>query len=549
METNGDNLYETNAPKKPANYSSWLIIYFPLLLALALSMGIYFGSQLNPLPKGAEKESLSKINHVMKLIEENYVDEIDRSKLTEEALSNILSGLDPHSAYLTPEMAKKSQEELSGNFGGVGIQFIVHKDTLVVTHIIEGGPAENEDIRPFDRIIKVDTTSFAGRDITTDDVFKSLRGQVGSIVHLTIQRPGEKELVKKELMRGLIPVSPIEASIMLDEETGYIKLSQFGENTMADFIEAVIKLKRDGMKRLVFDLRDNGGGLLNQANDLADEFLDAGKMIVYTEGAHSPRRTYKATAKGRLENNPVVVLINHNSASASEIVAGALQDNDRGIIMGRRSFGKGLVQQELPIGDDGSRLRLTIARYYTPTGRCIQKPYGNGIDYEREQRDRYENNEFFHPDSSVFVDSLKKKTPGGKIVYGGGGINPDIFIPLDTTGRSDLYSQLMYGRTFAEYAFDFIEKHKNFSSRYKSYKEYASRFTIDEVTFMGLIEYARARSIYLSEADVKHSEELIKNYLKAEIGRLIWNSDGFYSVIAKRDNDIQRALEKVKQIN
>lgn len=336
---------------------------------------------------------------------------------------------------------------------------------------------------------------------------------------------------------------------MLDHETGYIKLSQFGENTMADFIEAVLKLKREGMKRLVFDLRDNGGGLLNQANDLADEFLDAGKMIVYTEGAHSRKNIHKATSKGRLENSPVVVLINHNSASASEIVAGALQDNDRGIIMGRRSFGKGLVQQEIPVGDDGSMLRLTIARYYTPTGRCIQKPYGGGIDYEREQMERYENNEFFVPDSSVFVDSLMKTTDGGKVVYGGGGIMPDIFIPLDTSGRSDFYSQLMYGRTFAEYAFDFIENHKSFILRYKSYKEFANKFSIDDITYMGLIEYAKENSIYPTDGEIGHSRELVKNYLKAEIGRLIWNSDGFYSVIAKRDNDILKALEKVKQID
>jgi len=549
MEFERDNNNEEYKSGSKVNYSNRLIIYYPLLLAFALSVGIYFGSRINPLPKGDEKVSLSKINHVLKLIEENYVDDIDRGKLTEEALANILSGLDPHSAYLTPEDARKSHEELSGNFGGVGIQFIVHKDTLVVTHTIEGGPAESEDVRPFDRIIKVDTLSFAGREISTEDVFGSLRGQIGTVVELTIRRPGEKKPLKKKLIRGMIPVSPIEASIMLDKETGYIKLSQFGENTMADFIEAVLKLKRNGMKRLVFDLRDNGGGLLNQANDLADEFLEAGKMIVYTEGAHSKKQIHKATSKGRLEKSPVVVLINHNSASASEIVAGALQDNDRGIIMGRRSFGKGLVQTELRVGDDGSKLRLTIARYYTPTGRCIQKPYGKGIDYEMEQVERYENNEFFVPDSSVFVDSLMKTTDGGKVVYGGGGIMPDIFIPLDTTGRSNFYSELMYGRTFAEYAFDFIENHKSFILKYKTYSEYTGKFSIDDITYMGFVEYAKGNNIHPSEAEIKHSEELVKNYLKAEIGRLIWNSDGFYSVIAKRDNDILKALEQVKRID
>ncbi len=541
---------EPQTPPQPApRKTDKLVAFYPILLAIALAIGVYFGSQMTAAPSGSQKESASKIVQLLKIIEENYVDEIDRESFTEDALGDILHGLDPHSSYLSTKDTKKAREDLSGNFGGVGIQFLVHKDTLAVTHLIDGGPSKDAGILPFDRIVKVDTTSMAGRKITTDDVYKALRGEVGSKVKVHIKRPGEKKPLEFTLRRGLIPVSSVEVALMADSETGYIRLSQFGETTYKDFLAAVNRLQNRGMKKLILDLRDNGGGLLGEANKIADEFLRDGKMIVYTEGAHQKRRDYTATSKGKLEETPVAVLINQYSASASEIVAGAIQDNDRGLIIGRRSFGKGLVQQDLSPFKDGSSVRLTVSRYYTPTGRSIQKAYGKGIDYELEQYERYEKNELFQADSSIFVDSLKFITPKGKVVYGGGGIMPDIFVPLDTAGRTDYYTRLVYDRTFGEFAFDYVEKNRKQLLAFRNEQNFSLNFDISDALLRDLIAFAAKKGIKGRESELLHSQKLIKNYLKAEIAKLIWNSEGFYSVTIKQDQDVRKALELLRKEN
>ena len=540
---------QKSTPDSSKSAARTLIIFSPVLFAAFLAIGVYFGSRMSAIPQGSEKETVSKLNRLINTIEERYVDKVDRKDLTEQSIRSILEGLDPHSAYMTPDDAKKAHEELSGNFGGVGIQFLVVNDTLVVTHVVPDGPSQLEGIRPFDRIVDVNGTSMAGRKITTEDVFKSLRGDIGTEAKIKIKRKGEKKLLSFNVTRDAIPVSTVEASIMVNGETGYIKLTQFGENTHKDFLTAVNKLQNRGMKNLILDLRDNGGGYLHAAEKIADEFLTSGKMIVYTEGEHSEKQTYVSTKKGRLHDTPVAVLINHNSASASEIVAGAIQDNDRGIILGRRAFGKGLVQQELTPFDDGSSIRLTIARYYTPSGRCIQKPYGHGIDYEMEQYDRYERNEFFVPDSSVFVDSLKFKTSNGRIVYGGGGIMPDVFVPLDTTGRSAFYTDLIYDRVFSQFAFNYVEKHLAEILKFSNENIFARNFNVPSETFSQLISFASRNGVKGREDEIRHSEYLIKLQLKAEIARLIWNSDGYYAVISTRDQDITKAVSEVTKRN
>jgi carboxyl-terminal processing protease len=535
-----------NSNEEPKNkYFNKVIIFYPLLLSFALAIGVYLGILVNPAPvSNTEKETISKINSLLNLIEDKYVDSINRDELTEQSLRAIISRLDPHSSYMTAEDFKRSEEELSGNFGGVGIQFLIVNDTLCVTHVIEYSPSEDAGVIPFDRIIRVDSISMAGRKITNNDVFKHLRGEIGTRVKIKILR-NRTDTLNMELKRDAIPVSSVDASFMLDEYTGYIKLTQFGATTYEDFIAAVNKLNNRGMKQLIFDLRDNGGGYLDAAIKLSDEFLDKGKLIVYTEGKASPKETYKATSKGRLHQTKLAILINHNSASASEIVAGAVQDNDRGIILGRRSFGKGLVQQQFKPFADESAIRLTVARYYTPTGRCIQKPYGNGIDYDNEQLDRYNRNEFFVPDSSIFVDSLKYTTPKGKIVYGGGGIMPDIFIPLDTTYRTSFFSHLQYleDRPISAFIYLYLEKyHHQLKSAYKSATAFNQNFEINNTMYNSFFEYLKNINIRYSDSQKKQSETIIKRYLKAEIARFLWNNDGYYRVLTTTDADVQKAL-------
>ena len=530
-----------------ANIPTKINTYYPLLLAVMLAIGVYLGTLIGGAPIGSKRETLAKLNNVLNLIDEKYVDDVDRNKLVDDAIISLMKNLDPHSYYMTAEEASQAHEELSGSFGGVGIQFMVYRDTLIVTHLIPGGPAEEVGIKVFDRIIKVDKTIFAGRTITTDEVIKKLRGTFGSKVEVTIKRKNKKAF-KASITRGQIPVSSVEASIMLDDHTGYIKVSSFGATTYRDFLIASNKLLNRGMKKLVLDLRGNGGGYLDAANNMADEFLKGGKLIVYTEGKAYPRDEVYSTSRGNLEDIKVAVLINEGTASASEIVSGALQDHDKAIIIGRRSFGKGLVQQEFSPNDDGSSLRLTIARYYTPSGRSIQKPYGEGIDYDNELMDRYNNKELFEPDSSIFVDSLKYKTDKGKIVYGGGGIYPDIFVPLDTTGSSSLLTQLSYSRIIGEFAVLFAESNIGFEKKYKGYGEFNNEFTPTDELINEMLSFAKEKDkLRYAEKDVKHSKERIRLLLKAEIARMFWNADGLFKVETSTDKEVQIAIKELKK--
>ena len=410
-------------------------------LAVVLSAMLF----LPGLPLTAQEsvqKNQRKFGRLLRLVDGYYVDTANVDKLTEKAIVHLLSELDPHSVYISKEEVDRMNEPLQGNFEGIGISFNIHKDTLLVTSIISGGPSEKVGIRAGDRILQVDGKNIAGTGIKNNDVFEMLRGEKGTTVELQVLRRNSDGLLDFSIVRDKIPIHSLDASYMLDDETGFIKLNKFSATTTQEFTEAVKDLRSKNMQNLILDLRGNGGGYLKTAIAMADEFLEPGKLIVYTEGKSYPRNYTYATETGSFEKGRLVVLIDEGSASASEIVSGAVQDWDRGLIIGRRSFGKGLVQRPIPL-PDGSSVRLTIQKYYTPSGRCIQKPYDEGVEaYRKERLERYSSGEFFTLDSLKMPDSLKYFTQNNRIVYGGGGIMPDIFVPVDTSQTSDYFVDL-----------------------------------------------------------------------------------------------------------
>src|SRR3954471_4115693 len=409
-------------------------IYLPIVFALVLLLGILIGrtfgfTSRNGIISINSKNPYNKIDEILHYINEQYVDTVNNKQLVEKTITTMLQNLDPHSSYLTAEDAKSNNEPLQGNFEGIGIEFNIVEDTIRVLSAIPGGPSELVGIQAGDKIVEVEGKKVAGIKITNKDVLAKLKGPGETKVKVGILRRGKSAIQNFTITRGTIPIYSVDVSYMLTPKIGYIKISRFATDTYNEYLKAFDKLQKMGMQQLVIDLRGNGGGYLNTAVSLADEFLPKGKEIVYTIGKARPRTDYKATEKGHFENGKLVILIDDGSASASEILAGAMQDNDRATIIGRRSFGKGLVQEQSEFSD-GSAMRLTIARYYTPTGRCIQKTYSNGLeDYYKEEYSRYNSGELENVDSIKINDSLKYTTPGGKIVYGGGGIIPDVFVP------------------------------------------------------------------------------------------------------------------------
>jgi carboxyl-terminal processing protease len=487
-------------------------------------------------------ETSNKYNTVLQMIEDNYVDTVDNQLLIESSIQGMIEKLDPHSSYIPAKDLQGVNEQLDGKFGGVGIRFLIHNDTLVATHVLPGSPSMAAGMLPGDRIIKVDDEHIADGKATNEKVMDLLKGKEGTEVIVTVYRKGiTKDL---SITRGSIGVSSIDAAIMLTPEIGFIKLNSFTFLAGKEFKAAAKELKEKGMKKLIFDLRNNGGGYMSAATDIVDEFLGAGKLIVYTEGRQSERDEYFSSSRGILEETEVVVLINSLSASASEIVAGAIQDNDRGFIMGRRSFGKGLVQDQMEL-KDGSALRLTISRYYTPTGRCIQKPYGNGVDYENDYFHRIENGELLNEDSVKVDESLKFETPGGRIVYGGGGIYPDVFIPNDTSGASYYLTELYYAGVFNHWAIDYLDKNRE---RLNDFDAFTRRFNVTPDMFERFINYATTLGIERNNIDIITSRSVIKNRMKAEIARHVWEDNGYYSVYVEDDLDVQSALEHLKKL-
>ena len=521
-----------------------------LVVVLMMAAGLFAGLLIN---KGARLsqqkvavEGGTKFDEVMWYVGNNYVDEPDTYKLQDEAIAAMMEELDPHSAYVSLDDFNEVNDPLLGSFDGIGVQFRLEKDTIAIVSVIKGGPSEKVGLMAGDRIIYVDDTLAAGVKLTNDDVMHKLKGPKCTKVRVQVLRRGVEGLLDYTITRAAIPTYSVDIAYMIDEKTGYLKLSKFSATTASEFKKGVSKLQAEGMEQLVFDLRGNTGGYLNAAVDIADEFLPKGSLIVYTEGRNRPRQYMKARRRGMLEDMPVVVLIDGESASASEIVAGALQDNDRGTIIGRRSFGKGLVQEQIMLSDN-SAIRLTVARYYTPTGRCIQKPYGdNKEEYLLESYDRYENGELFSEDSIHFDDSLKFTTPKGKVVYGGGGIMPDIYVPLVDDSTEYYFNRIVNKGLLYQYAFDYTDRHRKQLQAYKTVAAFDQGFAVSDAMFAELVKIAEEKGIKGTEEQRQVARREADILLKAYIARNLFDDEGFYPIYAPMDEVLQRALEELK---
>ncbi len=486
-----------------------------------------------------------KLQMALYAITNLYVDPTDEGKLVEDAITGMLEKLDPHSNYMDPEETKEMTEPLQGNFDGIGIQFNMLTDTLYVIQVIPGGPSEKVGMIAGDRIIQVNDSVIAGVKMKTTDIMKRLRGPKGTEVSVKVKRGRSPELLEFKITRGKIPVYSLDAAYIIDKTTGYIKLNRFAASTAEEFREAFSKLQKKGMKNLVLDLQGNGGGYLNIAIDLADEFLDKGKLIVYTEGSKQPREEAVATAKGGFEQGRLVVLVDEASASASEIVAGAIQDWDRGVIVGRRTFGKGLVQKPIPL-PDGSMIRLTVSRYYTPNGRSIQKPYesGNMESYQHELIDRYNRGELISADSIHFPDSMKYNTlTTNRIVYGGGGIMPDVFIPIDTTRYTDYHRKLASNGIINRATMNYVDQHRSeITSNYNTFEKYKQGFQVSDAFLQELIDLGTAEDITFNEEQYLTSKPLITLQLKALVARDVYDMNEYFQIINDENDSLKEAL-------
>jgi carboxyl-terminal processing protease len=524
-----------------------LQIKLPLFVALALAIGVLIGANtFSPSfnnPQGTAMGYL-KFRDILSYIDRDYVDTVDIEELSDYAITKMLEKLDPHTAYIPADEMAMARSYLEGNFEGIGVEFNIFKDTLYVITPLSGGPSEAAGILAGDKIIKVDGENVAGIGITNEGVFKRLRGPKGSKVELTVKRGNAKKPLQFTISRNKIPTVSVDVSYMVNARTGYIKVSRFSATTFEEFKKALTELRKEGMEQLVLDLRGNPGGYMDHATRMADEFLSGNKLIVYTDGK-GDRYDSKSEArtKGDFENGPLVVLLDEGSASASEIVAGALQDNDRAIIVGRRSFGKGLVQMPIPL-TDGSELRLTISRYYTPSGRSIQKPYTNGAEeYQQDLMHRFESGEFFVPDSSLFVDSLKYKTTSGRLVYGGGGIMPDVFVPRDTTALSAYLSQLYNKNVLREYALAYYRNQQKKLEK-MPFASFNKSFDVTDNMLQDIIKLAKGNGIPYDEQQFMRSKEIIRNNTKAFIARSVYGNKGFYPVLHQADEEFQQGLKQ-----
>lgn len=523
-------------------------VYIPLLLAVAVVTGILIGNRLTRNSGNDQQQSssgFSKLDAVVELINNSYVDSISTDSLIEKTIPLLLKNLDPHTSYIPPKEMQGVEEEMRGNFGGIGVQFSIQNDTVMVVDVISGGPSSKLGILPGDRIVTVNDTLLAGKGLKNEKVLSKLRGEKGTKVNVGIKRKGFKDLFEFNITRGEIPIYSVDVSYMIDETTGYIKVSRFGEQTYQEFMEGLQKLDQLGMKTIIVDLRGNPGGYLNAVIKMVNEFLVKGELIVYTQGHSQPRKTFNADKRGTYRDKGVVVLIDDFSASASEIFAGAIQDNDRGWIVGRRSFGKGLVQEQIPF-KDGSALRLTVARYYTPSGRCIQKPYDKGNDeYYKDIMDRAIHGEFQQADSIQFSDSLKYTTLAGRTVYGGGGIMPDLFVPADTLGYSDFYSKITQKGLVYQFALDYADSKRKDLSKLTNTSDFGKYFQNNDILSQFVV-FAAQKGIKASNSDLKTSSKIIDNQVKAYIARNILGEEGFYPIIKNIDKVLLEAIEKSK---
>lgn len=524
-----------------------LQVWLPLLFSVILIIGMFLGYRLNL--NGGSKgffkiNKTNSLQEALDLIRVKYVDKVNTDSLEAGAIQEMMSELDPHSVYFPPVELKEANEDLAGNFDGIGVEFNTFNDTVNVVYVIPGGPSDKAGLQIGDKIVSVNDSALVGEDITTTKIKEYIRGESGSTAVLRIIRNGEPKTVN--VKRGSIPVSSVDAAYMIDQTTGYIKLNKFTENSYEEFMQAMENLQKKGMHDLVYDLRGNGGGYMNEAIDMADEFLDGDKLVVYTEGTNSKKREYRTKRPGLFEKGKLVLLLDELSASASEVLAGALQDWDRATIIGRRSFGKGLVQEQYQLSD-GSAIRLTVARYYSPLGRSIQRPYDKGKKvYMDEIWQRYSNGEALYADSNKVNHGKEYKTPAGRIVYGGGGIMPDIFVPIDTATYPIGVNKLFIDGSFNSFVYTWYLQHRTQIDAYPSATVYAEEFNPGNEMWDRFSDFASKDSVNLRTLNAKQ-KETFQRRLEAYLGRFRWRSSGYYEVLNQDDAVITKALEQIKK--
>ncbi len=531
---------------KPNN----LKILLPLLLMLFAALGVFVGSRMNIInPQGnlfsfgySEKD---KLLDVINYITNDYVDEVDKKSITERTIEEVLTSLDPHSTYIPPADLGEIEESMHGNFYGIGVQFRQWHDTVVVIRVIEGGPSMMAGLRSGDRIVEADGISLIG--LQNDSIMKILKGPQNTQVEVRIFRKGTDSIINSTITRGVIPFESLIAAYWVDDSTAYFKIDRFAATTTQEFRRAAMNLGFDRIKTVILDLQNNGGGLLSTAVSLTDEFLEEGKTIVYTQGRKRDKNVMFSSGAMMFANKKVIVLVNESSASASEILAGAIQDNDRGYIVGRRTFGKGLVQEQITLSDN-SAIRLTVARYYTPTGRCIQKSYKNGkMDYYHEVTNRYLHGEMVNSDSVNVNDSLKYITPGGRVVYGGGGIMPDIYVPIDTSVNFYFYNSLLSADVLNDFSFEYYDTHKDrLLKAYPDEDQFIKRFNVDSKMMASLRKMAGEENLRWPDrlsADVLNE---IHIFIKARLASNLYGNNAFYKVINQQDKIYSKAIEFVR---
>lgn len=521
-------------------------VWFPFFFAVSMVIGMFLGYKLrDKMPWSSNILRIStpgQIQEVLDLVRNRYVDPVNTDSLRELAIDKVLTALDPHSVYIPARDLQGVNEDLAGRFEGIGVEFNIYDDTVHILTVLRGGPSDKAGILPGDMIIKVEGKDVAGTGITSEGIRGLLRGPRGSKVKVTLMRNGQP--VMSTIERGFIPLYALDASYMLDNTTGYIRLNKFSETAYEEFMEALENLQKKGMKNLVMDLRENGGGILTEAVEMADEFLDGDKLIVYTEGKHNPKKEYKCRRRGLFEQGKLVLLMNEGSASASEVLAGALQDWDRATIVGRRSFGKGLVQEQYTLSD-GAALRLTVARYFTPLGRSIQKSYDQGVDvYNEEILERYHRGELTRADSVIPSNGKSYTTANGKKVYDGGGINPDVFVGFDTTAIDSNVTAMYRKNILGRFAYRYYVRNKEQFSRFSDPATFEKGFQINEDLMRQLSAFAAADSINFS-AIPPRDREFVSRRLKALLARQIWRTEGFYAVANAGDPAISKAMELI----
>ncbi len=536
----------------------------PTLTVLAVALGILVGSALTQkvnaqrivFHNGSWAIEQSKVDRLLQLMSTAYVDSLNIDSITDEAMADLVQKLDPHSAYIPKEDLEMVNSELAGSFSGIGVQFTIQQDTVRIVAVIAGGPCAGVGVLAGDKLISVDDSAFVGKKMNNEKVMKTLRGPKGTQVKLGVLRAGVTEPLYFTVTRGDIPVNSVDAKFIIEpkaesqkskDKIGFVRVNKFGETTYKEFIAALADLKAQGAASFIVDLRENSGGYMEQAIRMANEFLSRGELIVYSEGRAYPRYEATANGSGRFKDVPLVVLIDNFSASASEIFAGAMQDNDRATIVGRRSFGKGLVQQQMPF-DDGSAVRLTVARYYTPSGRCIQKPYtlGDQEDYEKDLMERFEHGEFYSADSIHFADTTTYRTKGGRIVRGGGGIMPDVFVGRDTTLNTPWYNRCVNLAYTYQFAYSYTDKHRKELAKYKDWQS-LERYLLKQDLLAEFVRFAEDKGVERNEAEIQKSRPLMTRLLNAYIVRDMLGDEGFFPLFERDDEITKKAIELLAQ--